>query len=62
VYPGLARTTRGLRRFHRIVVTAGRDRFADPEEEARVLVTDLRGYLAERVPLDIDVSIEMVWA
>ncbi len=61
VHPILVRSTRGLRRLHRITVMAGRDRFAAPEEEARVLVNDLHSYLAERVPLDVDVNVELAW-
>jgi hypothetical protein len=62
VHPILARSTRGLRRLHRITVTAVRDRFAAPEEEACALVQDLRSFLAERVPLDVDVNVELAWA
>jgi hypothetical protein len=62
VHPILARSARGLRRMHRITVTAGRERFAAPEEEARALVTDLHAFLAERIPLDIDVNVELAWA
>lgn len=62
VQPVLARSARGLRRLHRITVTAGRDKFTAPEEEARLLVADLRSYLAERVPLDVDVNVELAWA
>jgi len=62
VHPILARSARGLRRLHRITVTAGRDRFAAPEEEAHALVTDLHRFLAERVPLDVDVNVELAWA
>lgn len=62
VHPVLARSTRGLRRLHRITVTAGRDRFAAPDEEARALVLDLHSFLAERMPLDVDVSVELAWA
>ncbi len=62
VHPILARSARGLRRMHRITVTALRDRFAAPEEEARALVTDLHSFLAERMPLDVDVSVELAWA
>jgi hypothetical protein len=62
VQPVLARSPRGLRRQHRITVTAERDRFAAPEEEARVLVMDLHKFLAERVPFDIDVSVELAWS
>lgn len=61
VHPILARSTRGLRRLHRITVMAGRDRFAAPEEEARILVNDLHRYLGERVPLDVDVNVELAW-
>jgi hypothetical protein len=61
VHPVLARGARGLRRLHRITVMAGRDRFAAPEEEARVLVSDLHSFLAERIPLDVDVSVELAW-
>lgn len=60
--PVLARRGRGLRRLHRITVTAERDRFVAPEEEARELVTDLHGFLRERMPLDIDAEVELAWA
>jgi hypothetical protein len=62
VYPLLARSARGLRRLHRIKVTAERDRFAAPDEEARVLVMDLHSFLAERMPLDVDADVELTWA
>jgi len=62
VHPILARSAKGLRRLHHITVTALRDRFAAPEEEARILVQDLRGFLAERIPLDVDVNVELAWA
>ena len=61
VRPVLGRTARGLRRLHRITVMAQRERFTAPEEEARVLLIDLQRFLAERVPLDIDVSVELAW-
>lgn len=61
VQPSLARSTRGLRRLHRITVSAERDRFAAPDEERRVLVKDLDGYLKERLPLDVDADVELVW-
>ena len=51
-----------LRRLHRIKVTAERDRFAAPDEEARVLVMDLHGFLAERMPLDVEADVELAWA
>jgi hypothetical protein len=50
-----------LRRLHRITVMARRDRFTAPEEEARTLVNDLHNFLAERVPLDVDVNVELAW-
>ena len=62
VHPVLARSARGLRRLHRIKVTAERDRFAAPDEEARVLVMDLHGFLAERMPLDVEADVELAWA
>ena len=62
VHPVLARNTHGLRRLHRITVTADRDRFAAPEEEARNLVADLHNFLAERLPLDVDAEVELAWA
>jgi hypothetical protein len=62
VQPILARSTRGIRRLHRITVTATRERFAAPEEEARLLVSDLHSYLLERIPLDVDVNVELAWA
>jgi len=62
VDPVLARGSRGLRRLHRIRITAGRDRFSAPEEEARVLIADLESFLAERVPLDVDINVELAWA
>lgn len=61
VHPVLARKTRGLRRLHRITVTAERDRFAAPDEEARNLVMDLQGFLAERLPLDVDAEVKLAW-
>ncbi|MCU1224443.1 MAG: hypothetical protein JWQ42_2536 [Edaphobacter sp.] len=61
VHPILARSARGLRRLHRITVMARRDRFTAPEEEARTLVNDLHNFLAERVPLDVDVNVELAW-
>ena len=61
VHPILARSARGLRRLHRITVMAERDRFAAPEEEARTLVTDLHSFLAKRIPLDVDVNVELAW-
>lgn len=62
VHPLLARRARGLHRLHRITVTAARDRFSAPEEEARILIQDLHSFLAERVPLDVDVNVELAWA
>jgi len=62
VEPVLARRARGLRRLHRITITAERDRFAAPEEEARNLVTDLNSFLAERLPLDVDAEVQLAWA
>jgi hypothetical protein len=62
VQPILARTARGLRRTHRITVLAGRDRFAAPDEEARTLVMDLQAFLTERVPLDVDIEVQLAWA
>jgi hypothetical protein len=61
IHPLLARSARGLRRLHRITVSAARDRFAAPEEEGRALVADLDGFLKERLPLDIDADVELVW-
>jgi hypothetical protein len=61
VLPGLARSARGLRRNHRITVNALRERFAAPEEEARILIQDLHRFLAERVPFDVDVNVELAW-
>ena len=52
----------GLRRLHRITVTAPREWFAEPEAEGRVLVADLETYLAQRIPLDADVVVELAWA
>jgi hypothetical protein len=43
-------------------VTAERDRFAAPDEEARSLVMDLHGFLAERMPLDVEADVELAWA
>ena len=62
VQPVLARSRRGLRRLHRITVTAERERFAAPEEEAHRLVIDLQGFLRERMPLDVDADVELAWA
>ncbi|WP_158942864.1 hypothetical protein [Granulicella sp. S190] len=63
VAPTLARGPRGqLRRLHQITVTALRERFADPEEEKRILIVDLESYLADRVPLDVDVRVEVAWS
>lgn len=62
VASALARGKQGrLRRLHQITVTALRERFADPEEERRILIVDLENYLAERVPLDVDVRVEVAW-
>jgi hypothetical protein len=62
VLPVLARSRRGLRRLHRITVTAERDRFSAPDEEAHELVTDLHSFLRERIPLDIEAEVELAWA
>ena len=62
VRPILARRARGLRRLHRITITAERNRFAAPEEEARILVADLDSFLRERMPLDVDADVELAWA
>jgi hypothetical protein len=51
-----------LRRLHRITITAERNRFAAPEEEARILVADLDSFLRERMPLDVDADVELAWA
>jgi hypothetical protein len=61
VDPVLARTSSGLKRLHRITVSAERDRFAAPEEEATLLVRDLQNFLTERVPMDVDVRVELAW-
>lgn len=61
VHPTLARTSRGLRRLHRIVIGVQRDTFTAPEEEAPVLAGDLQHYLEERTPLDLQISVEMTW-
>ena len=61
VQPVLARSTRGLRRLHRITVSAERKRFAAPDEEARTLVMDLNRFLAERMPLDVEAAVELAW-
>ena len=61
VHPLLVRGARGLRRLHRITVSAVRDRFAAPEEEGRALIADLDGFLKERLPLDIDADLELAW-
>jgi hypothetical protein len=61
VHPRLARSARGLRRVHRITVSAPRDRFAAPEEEGRALVADLDGFIKERLPLDVDAEVELAW-
>jgi hypothetical protein len=61
VQPMLVRDTKGLRKLHRIRVSAQRDRFVEPEEEARILVQDLQRFLADRVPVDIDTSVELAW-
>ena len=60
--PVLARSQRGLRRLHRITVFTARESFHAPEEEARILVGDLERFLADRVPLDVAVSVELAWA
>lgn len=62
VQPVLARSKRGLRRLHRITITAERERFAAPEEEAHRLIVDLQGFLRERIPLDVDADVELAWA
>jgi hypothetical protein len=62
VHPVLVRRARGLRRLHRITVIAERDQFAAPEEEARILVADLHGFLADRMPLDVEADVELAWA
>lgn len=61
VHPVLARRARGLRRLHRITVTAERDRFTATVEEARNLVADLQSFLTERLPLDVDTEVELTW-
>jgi len=61
VRPLLARSAQGLRRLHRITVSAQRDRFAAPDEEGRILLKDLGGFLKERLPLDVDADVELAW-
>jgi hypothetical protein len=61
VHPLLMRNARGLRRLHRITVSAARERFAAPEEEGRALAADLDGFLRERLPLDVDAEVELAW-
>ncbi|HLJ88280.1 MAG TPA: hypothetical protein VKZ53_15785 [Candidatus Angelobacter sp.] len=62
VQPQLTRTARGVSRLHRVVVTARRDAFVAPEEEARVLTGDLQTHLSERTALDLRISVELAWA
>jgi hypothetical protein len=62
ILPTLVRTAIGLRRKHKITVKASQLEFVAPDEEARVLLSDLECYLQERVPLDVDLALELVWA
>jgi hypothetical protein len=61
VHPDLVRTSRGLRRLLRIVIGAQQEAFVAPEEEAHVLASDLRHYLSERMPLDLQIRVETKW-
>ena len=52
----------GLRRTYHLAIHAERDRFVEGEEESRILLAELRRFLQERVPLDVELSLELVWA
>jgi hypothetical protein len=62
VRPLLARSAKGLRRLHRIAISAHREQFVAPEEEGRVLLADLESYLKERAPMDVDLAVELMWS
>jgi hypothetical protein len=51
----------GLRRVFHLLLHASRERF-EGEEETDVLMTELRRFLQERVPMDVEVSLELAWA
>ena len=52
----------GLRRTYHLALHAERERFVEGEEESRILLAELRRFLQERVPLDVDLSLEFAWA
>jgi len=62
IHPVLTRVATGLRRMHKITVEVSRSEFVAPDHEARVLISDLESYLQERVPLDVDLALELVWS
>lgn len=52
----------GLRRVYHLSLHAERERFVEGEEESRIMLVELRSFLAERVPLDVELSMELAWA
>ncbi|WP_446743862.1 hypothetical protein [Silvibacterium acidisoli] len=50
-----------LRRVFHLLLHASRERF-EGEEEPQILLAELRRFLRERVPLDVEVSLELAWA
>ena len=62
IQPALTRTATGLRRMHKITLGASRSEFVAPDHEAQVLLSDLESYLQERVPLDVDLALELIWS
>jgi hypothetical protein len=58
---GLRRTNEGLQRVQRILVTASRDEFIDPEVETPVLIDELTRWLRDRFLYDIDLSVDLEW-
>jgi hypothetical protein len=62
ILPQVARSATGLRRMHKVALKASRSEFVAPDDEARVLLSDLDTYLRERVPLDVDLAVELTWS
>jgi hypothetical protein len=52
----------GLRRLYHLALHAERERFVEGEEESRIMLAELRRFLKERVPLDVELSLELAWA
>lgn len=58
---GLHRGVHGLQRVQRITLHLNRGDFIDPSEESRVLIDEIKSYLANRFLYDMELAIDVEW-